>query len=106
MAVGNNGLQPLETATDRPIGIYRQTDRDTNDVNARPKTHVCHECGFAFDRPSALQTHARTHTGERPYQCTECGKDFSTTTNLFRHMRSLHPHIPVDAGRSATPGRR
>ncbi|GLG94620.1 Longitudinals lacking protein, isoform G [Gryllus bimaculatus] len=47
----------------------------------------CDICGAAFNWPSNLVVHKRTHTGERPYSCEECGKAFSQKQTLDTHMR-------------------
>lgn len=35
-----------------------------------------------FSGPLALQQHARRHTGEKPYKCEICGKQFAQGTAL------------------------
>lgn len=36
--------------------------------------HRCKFCGKGFSSDSALKIHIRSHTGERPFACNECGK--------------------------------
>uniref|UniRef100_A0A8C4R5E5 C2H2-type domain-containing protein n=1 Tax=Eptatretus burgeri TaxID=7764 RepID=A0A8C4R5E5_EPTBU len=46
------------------------------------KLHACGTCGKIFSSASAVQVHARTHTGERPYACGICSRAFTTKGNL------------------------
>ncbi|KAI9030049.1 hypothetical protein CLU79DRAFT_421700 [Phycomyces nitens] len=51
--------------------------------------YVCMFCGKKFSRPSSLRIHTYSHTGEKPFVCTEenCGRRFSVQSNMRRHMR-------------------
>uniref|UniRef100_A0A087XB20 HIVEP zinc finger 3a n=1 Tax=Poecilia formosa TaxID=48698 RepID=A0A087XB20_POEFO len=62
----------------------------------KPGKYVCTYCGRACAKPSVLQKHIRSHTGERPYPCAPCGFSFKTKSNLYKHRKS-HTH-KVKAG--------
>ncbi|KAF2178705.1 hypothetical protein K469DRAFT_486990, partial [Zopfia rhizophila CBS 207.26] len=53
------------------------------------KKHRCKVCDKRFTRPSSLQTHMYSHTGEKPFPCDfeGCGRHFSVLSNLRRHQR-------------------
>ncbi|KAG2229336.1 hypothetical protein INT48_000402 [Thamnidium elegans] len=51
--------------------------------------YVCPYCYKKFSRPSSLRIHTYSHTGEKPFVCTEpgCGRHFSVQSNMRRHLR-------------------
>jgi len=62
------------------------------------KKHKCKICDKRFTRPSSLQTHMYSHTGEKPFACDVegCGRHFSVVSNLRRH-RKVHKGDGRDA---------
>lgn len=50
----------------------------------------CEVCYKSFALPYSLKKHFRTHSGERPYLCTECGARFSQSGGLRNHIVSRH----------------
>lgn len=52
--------------------------------------HVCHK---TFAGKQSLNSHAKSHTGRKPYKCSLCHKDFATKQYLRCHSKS---HIGED----------
>lgn len=80
----------------RPIqvlGLEHQRFLDSSLLQAQkaPKRRfcICRFCSKVFSSPANLESHLRTHTGERPYGCAICGKKFSQFWNLKIH-KNIH----------------
>ncbi len=49
------------------------------------KILICKICGFTHPYASAMKTHMRKHTGEKPYKCGLCGRSFATKGSMKSH---------------------
>lgn len=79
----------------------RSRSKDGRFVNELSQTvHPCphSDCIKYFTRPSRLQTHLLTHTGDRPYKCLEdgCMKSYSRPAHLKRHTIKSHSSTDPD----------
>lgn len=82
------GLAPSAHPGRRPRKHTATVHNMTPQTAARNR---CPMCQKQFKRPSSLQTHMYSHTGEKLFKCPwpECGKLFLVKSNMTRHHR-LH----------------
>ncbi|XP_066573799.1 transcription factor HIVEP3 [Amia ocellicauda] len=79
-------VAPPHAAKEAQEGVPRRERKPQ-----KPGKYVCQYCSRPCAKPSVLQKHIRSHTGERPYPCAPCGFSFKTKSNLYKHRKS-HAH--------------
>ena len=52
------------------------------------KPYKCNECGTCFSDKRNLHRHTMTHEGKKPFECKECDAKFGQLTDLNRHEMS------------------
>mmetsp|Transcript_9501 Transcript_9501/g.10734 ORF Transcript_9501/g.10734 Transcript_9501/m.10734 type:complete len:175 (+) Transcript_9501:322-846(+) len=72
---------------------YEISQRETPITKKRAYIFVCKHkgsCNKEFERSWNLLDHCRMHKGIKPYQCGECGKQFTQKCNLGKHFAKYH----------------
>ena len=62
------------------------------------KPHQCSQCGKAFANIGHLTVHMTTHTGVKPFLCSQCGKAFANKSHFTVHMRTHTGVKPLQCG--------
>ncbi|XP_041983469.1 zinc finger protein 699-like [Aricia agestis] len=82
--------RPLDTAVCEVCGkkcVNMATLRYHQRTHTGEKPFACSDCPKRFSVYQRLQIHIRTHTGESPYKCPYCPKAFKHKAALNRHDR-------------------
>uniref|UniRef100_A0A8L8KP76 Zinc finger protein n=1 Tax=Heligmosomoides polygyrus TaxID=6339 RepID=A0A8L8KP76_HELPZ len=72
-------------------------------VHENHRPHLCSVCGKAFSQSSSLNKHLRVHSGERPYKCPFCPKAFTASSILRTHMRQHSGEKPFKCAHCGKP---
>ena len=62
-----------------------------NPIQTGYDDHKCESCGKSLSSTSNLKKHIHTvHEGHKDHKCESCGKSFSQAGNLKIHIRKVH----------------
>ena len=88
------------TTSPATVSTGKKRQRETREDEGGPgfvkakgtwyRARKCHKCDKTFPWASSLRRHLMTHTGLKPYCCAACKAQFTTKSNLERHVLRRH----------------
>ncbi|XP_077495864.1 uncharacterized protein LOC144106794 [Amblyomma americanum] len=70
--------------------VHRTHMKDHQRMHSGERPHQCSHCGKGFVQKRHLVDHLCTHTGEKPFHCQLCPIMFTRKSSLAAHMRKQH----------------
>ena len=72
--------------------LYNHTQKD------HPKDFACEHCNFKTASETCLKAHISKQHTQHPYQCNQCGKAYTTASDLSVHISTVHQNLDMKIG--------
>ena len=73
-------------------------------IHTGDKPYNCTQCDKAFRDLGDLRTHERIHTGEKPFSCSKCDLKFARADTLKKHKKFHTSETPKSDGNFSSLG--
>lgn len=80
-----------KTSANKTKNVLKEKSTKSQNEERSAKSHLCHECGKSFAKPSLLIRHSVIHSDFRAYKCETCGAQFKIKANFTVHLRIHNP---------------
>ena len=64
--------------------------KHTKNIHEKMEVLKCNICNISFQNKYGLLSHTKTFHEQKKNDCRSCGKSFSTTQNLNKHIYKVH----------------